>query len=121
MSSKKAFLILFASLLAGCATQEPLYQWGNFTGLTYDSLRGAGKSPTEQIDLMVAHSQRVQQAGKKLPPGFHAHLALLYLKAGLSDAAKGHFEAEVREFPESARYISSLMKTLNQPSDKTQN
>ena len=111
-----------SSVLVGCATRpQPLYQWGNFTGFTYDLLRAEGKSPAEQIDLMVAHIQAVEQAGKKVPPGFHAHLALLYLKAGKNDAAKVHFEAERREFPESAHYIDSLMKAKNQPGSKGSN
>lgn len=109
-------LHLFAPLalavtLVGCASgPEPLYQWGGFSDYTYDALRGEGKTPAEQIDLMVAHSQKVAQAGRKVPPGFHAHLAMLYLKLGRRDAAQSHFEAERRDFPESAPYIDSLIK-----------
>jgi len=111
--------LALAAALVGCATPpQPLYQWGNFTGFTYDSLRGEGKSPAEQIDLMIAHSQKVTQAGQKVPPGFHAHLALLYLKVGRNEAAQAHFEAERREFPESAGYIDSLIKAATKPATK---
>jgi hypothetical protein len=114
--------VLIAVLLVGCATKpQPLYQWGSFTSFTYDSLRATGKSPSEQIDLMLVHAQQVGQAGLKLPPGFHAHLAMLYLQVGRAESARGHFEAERREFPESAHYIDSLMRRANQPNGATSN
>ncbi|MGQ0524005.1 MAG: DUF4810 domain-containing protein [Betaproteobacteria bacterium] len=100
-----------AFALVGCATpQAPLYQWGGFPSYTYDALRGEGKSPQEQVDLMLAHSQKVAQAGHKLPPGFQAHLGLLMLKLGRPAAAQIHFEAERQSFPESAAYIDALAK-----------
>jgi hypothetical protein len=100
-----------AIALVGCATpQAPLYQWGGFPSYTYDALRGQGKSPQEQVDLMLAHGQKVAQAGQKLPPGFQAHLGLLLLKLGRPEAAQTHFEAERKAFPESAAYIDALAK-----------
>ncbi len=100
-----------ALVLAGCAApQPPLYQWGGFPSYTYDALRGEGKSPQEQVDLMLAHSQKVAQAGQRLPPGFQAHIGLLLLKLGQADAAQIHFEAERQAFPESAVYIDSMIK-----------
>lgn len=108
-----------AAALVGCAAPpQPLYQWGAFPAHTYDTLRGEGKSPNEQIDLMLTHSQKVGQAGQKVPPGFHAHLALLYLKVGRQDAAQVHFDAERREFPESAGYIDALIKSTTRPAAK---
>ena len=107
----KPAAMLAVVLLTACATPPaPLYQWGAFTQHTYDTLRGEGKSPIEQVDLMLAHQQKVAAAGQKLPPGFHAHLGLLYLKLGRSDAAQASFEAEKLAFPESATYVDSLAK-----------
>jgi hypothetical protein len=102
--------LALAAALAACSTPQPLYQWGQFTEYSYDTLRGAGKSPAEQVDLMRAHGEKVAQSGKKLPPGFHAHMALLYLQLGRKDLALTHFDAERQAFPESAAYVDSLIK-----------
>lgn len=113
MSKRWLVALATVGLLAGCATPvQPLYQWGGFPAHTYDALRGEGKSPQEQVDLMLAHAQKVVQAGQKLPPGYQAHLGLLLLKLGRADAAQQHFDAERAAFPESAAYIDALAKAL---------
>lgn len=100
-----------AALLSACATPvQPLYQWGAFPALTYDALRGEGKSPIEQVELLQAHADKVRGAGQQLPPGYRAHLGLLLMKLGRADEARAQFEAERAAFPESAAYIDQLQK-----------
>ncbi len=104
--------LVAVAALSGCATPvQPLYDWGGFQNHAYDALRGEGKSLAEQVDLMVAHSQKVAQTGQKLPPGYRAHLGLLMLKLGRRDAALVQFEAEKAAFPESSTYIDGLTKS----------
>jgi len=111
MKFKSLPLLTLALFMTACATApEPLYQWGGFPGHTYDTLRGEGKTPLEQVELMLAHGQQVEQQGKKLPPGFQAHLGLLYLKLGRGDQARERFEAELRAFPESKTYVETLLQ-----------
>lgn len=111
MSIRTLALAASAVLLGACATApQPLYQWGGFPSHAYDALRGEGKTPVEQVDLMVAHAQKVSAAGQKLPPGYHAHLGLLLLKLGRNDAAQAAFEAERAAFPESSQYIDAMAK-----------
>lgn len=100
-----------AALLTACATPvQPLYQWGAFPSHKYDTLRGEGKSPIEQIDAMNLHAQKVAAAGQQLPPGYRAHLGLLLLKVGRRDEAQLQFDVERQAFPESAVYIEQLRK-----------
>ncbi len=106
-------VIWVAVLLTACAAPvQPLYQWGAFPAHTYDSLRGTGKGPQEQLEAMAVHAQKVAQAGQKLPPGFHAHMGLLQLKLGRPEAAEQHFTAEQTAFPESTAYIESLRRAV---------
>jgi hypothetical protein len=44
-----------------------------------------------------------------VPPGFHAHLGMLYSIAGKSDQMVAQFEDEKKLFPESATYMDFLL------------
>ena len=120
MPYRRLLPLSLAALLTACAApQAPLYQWGNFSGLSYDALRGEGLSPAEQLQQMLKHGEQVAAKGQQLPPGFRAHLGLLYLRAGQPDAAREAFEAERLKFPESAAFIDFLNKKHNQAAKET--
>ena len=105
-----------AATLAACAHgPAPLYQWGEFPHHQYDTLRGEGKSPAEQITALEAQAQQVEAAHTALPPGFRAHLGLLYLDAGDAAKARAMWQAEKSAFPESALYMDQLLKRLDGP------
>lgn len=108
-----------ATLLSACATPvQPLYQWGAFSSYTYDALRGEGKSPSEQVEAMSSHAQKVAAAGQQLPPGYRAHLGLLLLKLGRPDEAHQQFNAERQAFPESTVYIEQILKAQTQRGER---
>ncbi|MGL4507790.1 MAG: DUF4810 domain-containing protein [Aeromonas sobria] len=44
-----------------------------------------------------------------MPPGFHAHLAMLYAQQGRDNLALEHFEKEKQLFPESTTFINFLL------------
>lgn len=116
-------LALAASLAAlqGCAhAPQPLYQWGTFPHQQYDTLRGDGASPSEQIQALEAQSQKASAAHLALPPGLRAHLGMLYLDAGDTDKARSLWRAEKAAFPESAVYMDQLLKRLDEPAKTAQ-
>ncbi|MEG0677344.1 MAG: DUF4810 domain-containing protein, partial [Comamonas sp.] len=47
-----------------------------------------------------------------LPPGYQAHLGLLYLNAGRTDQALAAWAQEKKQFPESAQYIDYLVGNM---------
>ena len=100
----------------GCA-QAPkrLYYWDGFQAQLYQYFKGDGSSPDEQLRVLTEQAQRAQGAGAALPPGFHAHLAMIYLRLGRDGEAKQELEAEKANFPESAQYMDFLLKRMTGP------
>ena len=102
-----------AALTAGCANQvKPLYQWDNFTRQTYESMKGDGASPNEQLDALKLQESRARAAGAALPPGFRAHVGIVLLRLGQANEARAQFEAEKAAFPESAPYMDFVLKSM---------
>jgi hypothetical protein len=98
-------------VLSGCQTQpKSLYHWGNYQPAVYSHFKG--ESVEAQRMQLEQTAQQAQSLGERLPPGFNAHLGLLYLNTGQLDRARGAFEAEATLFPESRPYMSFLLNNL---------
>lgn len=108
---KASAVMLAAGVLAGCQTAPAsLYQWGAYQPQVYQHFKG--ESPNEQIVAMEKDLQRMSKSGTHAPPGFHAHLGMLYSMVGRSDLVALEFEEEKRLFPESATYMNRLLETM---------
>ncbi len=107
-----AALCLLATL-AGCAGPKQLYSWNGYQPQVYAHLKNDGKSsPEEQILDMEKGIQEASAKGAKVPPGYHAHLGLLYLNTGRTDQALAAWNQEKALFPESAKYIDFLINNM---------
>src|SRR5262245_77597 len=105
-------MALPAVLLTGCAS-PPLYTWGHYEKLLYTSYAAPGKVPPEmQVEQLEQDYQKARATNKRMHPGFHAHLGYLYFELGKLDQAKGQFETEKAEFPESAVFMDRLIANL---------
>lgn len=93
--------------LGGCATNTALYSWGPYENQVYSHFKN--ESPEEQILILEKHAQETQAGGKQLPPGFRAHLGLIYAKVGREGEFVAALEQEKTFFPESAPYIDRLL------------
>lgn len=117
--SRKGWLAIVAAgaVLTGCATNvstPPLYQWNGYQPQVYEYFKGQ-KSPQEQIDALEKARQEILAKGNRLPPGFHAHLGMLYASVGQGDQAQAELQAEKQSFPESSTYMDFLLKKSRQP------
>ena len=102
-------------LLTGCAArQEPLYYWGSYQGQVYEYLKKE-KSPEDQIQALEADKEKAAAKGKPLPPGFMAHLGILYGQTGRLDRLEESLNAEKLAFPEGASYVDFLLKKKTAP------
>jgi hypothetical protein len=105
--------LVVSAVLAGCAqAPKPMYQWEGFQGQLYQHFKGDGSSPEEQLRVLEAQAQKARAGSAALPPGFRAHLAMIYLHLGRDDEARLQLEAEKASFPESAQYMDFLLKRM---------
>ncbi len=106
-----ALTIAGGMALSGCQTpQKSLYYWGSYQPAVYSQLKGeAAEAQQAQLEQTA---QQAQSRGERVPPGFNAHLGLLYLNTGQLDRARSAFETEATLFPESRPYMSFLLRNF---------
>lgn len=98
-----------STLLAGCAGPKTLYQWEGYEPQVYEYFKG--EEPKEaQAEALERDLQKIRSTGKAVPPGYHAHLGLLYLSMGKDDQMVQQFRTEKTLFPESGTYMDFLLK-----------
>ncbi|MFB9157367.1 DUF4810 domain-containing protein [Chromobacterium violaceum] len=101
------------ALLSACATgPKTLYQWESYQPEVYEYLKGDGADAQKQIAVLEEGLQKIRAEGNQEPPGYHAHLGMLYANAGKTDQMVQEFEAEKKLFPESASYLDFLTSKL---------
>ena len=59
--------------------------WESFPRQQYETLLGEGTSANDQIQALEAHAAKARGENAALPPGFRAHLGMLYMGAGNVD------------------------------------
>lgn len=97
-----------ALVLSGCASkQTTLYHWDNYEPQVYNYFKG--EAPDAQI--LILEKQLGEANDKKLvvPPGFYAHLGLLYEKVGRSNDMLAMLDKEKKLYPESSVYIDNIL------------
>ena len=114
--TRGALAVCVAGLSAGCAQRiKQLYLWDSFPRQQYDTLLRAGANQDEQIRILQAQAEKARAGGTALPPGFRAHLGMLYLAAGNVSEARNLWQAEKATFPESTIYMDQLLKRIDTP------
>ena len=106
---------LFALLciVAGCQTARPLYYWGHYEALLYQTYRSPEKaSAAEQVERLQEDLAKAAAMNLSPNPGLHAQLGLAYVNLGNTAAAVREFEQEKVLFPESAPFMDRLLARL---------
>lgn len=113
---KIALLTLTAACLGltGCATQKaaPMYNWDSYEAEVYTYFKGDDTSAQEQLATLEKNLQEAEQKGQELPPGYRAHMGLLYASTGQMDQFKQALEAEKQHFPESTSFMNFLLNNF---------
>jgi len=101
-------VLLSAICFSACASVPgPLYSWGNYEDKIYAYLQG--ESPAAQIGVLQNDLLKIEEKGKKAPPGYYAHLGMLYADVGDHGQAVSCFIVEKTRFPESAAFMNYLL------------
>jgi hypothetical protein len=99
--------------LTGCVTPpKPLYYHGDHATAVYSYLKADDLSISEQIMMMEDTLQKANNSGLPTAPGFHAHLGLLYLESGNTQAGIEQLNIEKSMYPESTQFIDFLLGQL---------
>lgn len=115
---RAAGVCAMAAGLAACASgSKPMYNWQSYQAGVYTYLQDDGADYAAQIQTLEANIQQARARDEALPPGFHAHLGLLYLKLGEDNRAVELLQKEKQSFPESTVFMDFLMRNLT-PSDE---
>ena len=93
---KVALFVTFLSL-TGCAANKPLYSWGSYESEVYAFFKG--DSVEKQIEALEKHLIGTEGKREVLPPGFYAHLGMLYGKVGRGTEAKALLDKEAQLYP----------------------
>ncbi|UTH75105.1 DUF4810 domain-containing protein [Chromobacterium sp. IIBBL 290-4] len=113
--SSAAAAFACAALLSACAGGPPtLYQWEGYQPHVYAYLKGEAQDPQKQIAEMEEGLHKIRSSGRHEPPGYHAHMGLLYASAGQLDKMNDEFQTEKKLFPESSAYIDFLLAKQKQ-------
>jgi len=112
-----AALVLASAMLAlgGCATRPApvsLYQWQGYEKNVDTYFRADRDSLSTQTQLMEADLQKIIASGAAAPPGYYAHLGLLYGKQGNAEQLKLQLENEKTRFPESSAFVDFLLRNF---------
>jgi len=106
----RLFFLAFLSAIcfsACVSTPGSLYSWGNYENKVYAYLQG--ESPAAQISALQDDLLKIEEAGRKVPPGYYAHLGMLYAEVGEHGLAISCFMVEKARFPEAAGFMDYLL------------
>ncbi len=113
---KKIGIILICTCLCmACATTKSKYSWYEYEDLTYKY----SKKTTEELQVKVLEQYKKmtdQQKGTRgvVPPGLYAEYGYLLYKTGKKDEGISFLKDEIKLYPESEKYISRIIKQLEQ-------
>jgi len=103
-------------LLSACVQQpKSMYSWQAYQPSVYAYLKEDGSDNAVQAQALEKNIETARAANVELPPGFRAHLVMLYLKMG--DGGKGveQLQSEKVAFPESTPFMDFLMRNVGKP------
>jgi len=110
---KAAGMLWLAAMLGGCASgPPPLYQWQGYQNNVDAYFRADKLSIDAQTQLMEEDLKKILASGGAVPPGYYAHLGLLYGQQGKLDQFAQQMQAEKKQYPESGTFMDFLLRNF---------
>ena len=109
-----AAILAIPALLAACAAgPNSMYAWEGYQDNVDAYFRGDQSGPDAQAQSMEADLEKIRGNGGLVPPGFHAHLGLLYGQQGRLEQFAQQLQAEKNQYPESAEFMDFLLRNFS--------
>jgi hypothetical protein len=92
-----------------------MYSWYNYEDITYKY----SKKSTDELQVkLLEEYQKITHNQKGLrgvvPPGLYAEYGFLLYKTGKNDEGLSFLKEEIKLYPESEKYVSRIIKQLEQ-------
>ena len=112
---KNIILIVSIAFLASCATQKPLYTWGNYETTSYNYLKN---SDNKSIQEIIENYQKIIETQKGtrgiVPPGVCADYGFLLFQEGKKEQGEKMLMKEIILYPESRIFIERILKMIEE-------
>lgn len=113
----RLLLLLVSGLLlcASCSSSKPLYGWYGYESAAYRYSKRA--TPEMEKRLLLEYRKMVSRpkgVRKAVPPGLYAEFGFLLCQTGHRTEGLAFLREEVKAYPESEKYISRIIKQLEQ-------
>ncbi|WP_407849267.1 DUF4810 domain-containing protein [Bordetella petrii] len=93
-----------------------MYSWQGYEPSVYAYLKHDGDDYAVQAQELEKNAEIARSANAALPPGFRAHLGMLYLKLGEDAKAVEQLQGEKLAFPEASPFMDFLLRNAK-PAD----
>ena len=110
-----ALIIAWAFIYMSCNTNKTLYSWYDYEKISYiytkkntEEVRGYA---LEEYKKVIDHQVSLR---KNVPPGIYAEYGCMLYKSGRKKDGLKYIKEEAKLYPESEKYISKLIKQLEQ-------
>lgn len=104
-------VVVFALSVVGCATRPPLYKWGGYDELLYQSYKSPDRTEAMRVGL-EAHLAVLEKERAMVPPGMYAEVGTIYLERGDKLTAIAYYKKERETWAESKTLMDSMIKSL---------
>ena len=101
-------IIILAVCFSACeSSPNSLYSWGSYESQVYAYLNGESRGA--QLAALERDLEKTEAGGKAVPPGFYAHMGLLYAEMGNTMEAVSCLIMEKNLFPEASVFMDFLL------------
>jgi len=108
------------TLLFGCVQTQ--HDWGNYSNELYTYYKSP--TPEERAELtneLLKIFKRVEKKGAKPPPGLYAEYGTFLFQNGDYPGAITFYTKEKQAWPDSAKFMDSLINSLTKQVEKDMN
>jgi len=115
-------LISSLSLLVtiGCATQKPMYYWGDYSQSLYKVHKDPNENNiAEHQEILETIIKQSEERSLRVPPGVYSELGYIYAMKNNTKEAVRLFSLEKQIYPESTIFMDHMIQQLEKR-DKTE-